>query len=69
MSLAADFNERVQHRPVSKVERLITFSTSAVAVCCCRYLMQFEEEQAHILDRNHRLVSESGDYVYSAFGL
>ena len=29
------FHERLQHSLRSKVERLMTLSTSAVAVCCC----------------------------------
>ena len=31
----ARFNERLQTDLRSKVERLMTLSTSAVAVCCC----------------------------------
>ena len=34
-SLAADSRESAALSRRSKVERLITFSTSAVAVCCC----------------------------------
>ena len=42
----------------------MTFSTSAVAVCCCSASVEIARarlhlvEQAHVLDRDHRLVGE-----------
>ena len=48
----------------SKVERLMTLSTSAVAVCCCSDSVKIVGarlhlvEQPHVLDRDHRLVGE-----------
>ena len=38
----------------SKAERLMTFSTSAVAVCCCNEFAQFLQ-QPRILDGDDRL--------------
>ena len=46
----------------SKVERLITLSTSAVAVCCCKRFAQLVE-QAGVLDRDDGLVGEVGDQL------
>ena len=53
----------------SNGERLMTLSTSAVAVCCssaslssrvrCLHLV----EQPRVLDRDHRLVGEGGDQL------
>ena len=51
----------------SNVERLMTLSTSAVAVCCCKRFAQIARarlhlvEQAHVLDGDHRLVGEGLD--------
>src|SRR5712671_6571597 len=50
----------------SKVERLMTLSTSAVAVCCCR-LAQFIKQTA-ILNGDHRLVGESLDQLNLLLG-
>ena len=53
----------------SNAERLITFSTSAVAVCCCSASLEFGGarlhllEQPHILDGDHRLVGEGFDQL------
>ena len=41
----------------SKVERLMTLSTSAVAVCCCKRFAQLVE-QARVLDGDDGLVSK-----------
>ena len=52
-----------------KPSGLITFSTSAVAVCCCRASREVARarlhlvEQAHVLDRDHRLVGEGLDEI------
>ena len=51
----------------SNADLLMTFSTSAVAVCCCsasvrsRVLRLHLVEQPHVLDRDHRLVGEGLD--------
>ena len=42
----------------SKVERLMTLSTSAVAVCCCKRFAQFVEEP-RILDGDDGLGGET----------
>ena len=53
----------------SKVERLMTLSTSAVAVCCCSDSLKLVRarlhlvEQAHVLDGDHRLVGEGRDQL------
>ena len=53
----------------SNAERLMTFSTSAVAVCCCSASVRSRVsrlhlvEQAHILDRDDRLVGEGLDQL------
>ena len=41
----------------SKVERLMTLSTSAVAVCCCKRFAQLVE-QPRVLDGDHGLRGE-----------
>ena len=41
----------------SKVERLITLSTSALAVCCCSDFAQLAD-QARVFDGDDRLVRE-----------
>ena len=48
----------------SKVERLITLSTSAVAVCCCsRSSCAQLVEQAGVLDGDHGLAGEVRDQL------
>ena len=51
----------------SKVERLITFSTSAVAVCCCNDFAQFIE-QPRILDGDDGLGCEAAEKIDLLFG-
>ena len=46
----------------SNVERLMTFSTSAVAVCCCSNLAQLVE-QSRVLDGDDGLVGEVRDQL------
>jgi len=41
----------------SKVERLMTLSTSAVAVCCCNDSTQLREQPC-VLDRDDGLIGE-----------
>ena len=56
----------------SKVERLMTLRTSAVAVCCCSDFAQLVAcaphllEQPHVLDRDHGLVGEGARPARSA---
>ena len=58
----------------SKAERLITSSTSAVAVCCCRDSPQLLGsclnfvEQPRVLDRDHRLVGEGRNQLNLLLG-
>ena len=58
-SLAADIVHVSSTVCKSKVERLITLSTSAVAVCCCSDSAQLIE-QAGVLDGNDSLLGEIG---------
>ena len=58
----------------SNAERLITFSTSAVAVCCCsasarsRVLRLHLLEQPRVLDRDHRLIGEGLQQIELTLG-
>ena len=59
----------------SKVERLMTLSTSAVAVCCASDSLQVLGarlhllEQPHVADGDHRLVGESLEQLHLAVGI
>ena len=60
----------------SKAERLITLSTSAVAVCCCSDSADLGArlhlvEQPHVLDCDHRLIGEdvTSSICFSVKGL
>ena len=50
-------SQRVEHRLQINVERLMTFSTSAVAVCCCSRFTQLVE-QPRVLDGDDGLSGE-----------
>ena len=58
----------------SKVERLITLSTSAVAVCCCSDSLEVAgpllnlSEQVHIGNGDHRLVGEGLQHLDMMIG-
>ena len=54
---AADSTSVLSTACKSKVERLITLSTSAVAVCCCKRFAQFVE-QPRVLDGDDGLGGE-----------
>ena len=56
-SRAADSSSVSSTGCKSKVERLMTLSTSAVAVCCCRLVAQFVE-QPGVLDGDDSLVGK-----------
>ena len=61
-SRAADFDHVSSTVCRSKVERLMTLSTSAVAVCCCKRFAQLVE-QARVLDRDDGLIGKILDQL------
>ena len=60
-------NQRIEHRCKSNAERLMTLSTSAVAVCCCSRFAQFVE-QPRVLDGDDGLGGEILDQLDLLFG-